>query len=171
MLLEWYVYNQDINNREIKPYNVLNHGGFIKGLNQMFKDIKKEQSNYLKVNNLSGLLTTREANKYNKYMESFVDEYLRKECGYYFWSKCETEVVITSWPPYMDVENIDKLKKEIEQHDSTYSWKQQKVNVPLAIGKKIDIYDQLRLNWNAFKRYVLEHEKEIKKQYKEWNNK
>ena len=173
-MLQWYVYNQDINRHEIKPYNIFNHGGFIKGLNQMFKDIKKESKKYLEEHGYgmdNYKWSTRDENKYNKYMESFVDEYLRKECGYYFWSKCECEVVITSWPPYMDVENIDKLKKEVEEHDSKYSWRQLRVNVPLTISEKIDIYDQLRLNWDAFKRYVLEHEKEIKKQHKEWNKK
>ena len=39
-MLEWNVYNEDINNREIKIYNIFNHGGFLKGLNQMFKNIK-----------------------------------------------------------------------------------------------------------------------------------
>ena len=171
MSLEWYVYNQDINAHEIKPYNVFNHGGFIKGLYQMFKDIKKEQTKYLKENNLEEPLSLRESNKYNKHMESFEDEYLRKECGYYFWSKCEYEIVLTSWPPYIDVEVIDKLKQEVEEHDSKWSWKQQRINVPLTIGDKIDIYDQLRLNWDSFKRYVFEHEKEIKKQYNKWNKK
>ena len=171
MSLEWYVYNQDINKHKIKPYNVFKHGGFIEGLNQMFKDIKKEQSNYLKKNNLEEPLTLREVNKYNKHMQEFENECLRKECGYYFWSKCEYEVVVTSWPPYMDVENIDKLKKEVEEHDSQWSCKQLRINVPLTVGEKIDIYDQLRLNWDAFKRYVFEHEKEIKKQYKKWNKK
>ena len=168
-MLEWNVYKEDINSREIEIYNVFNHGGFLEGLNRMFKDVKKEQTKYLKENNLEGLLTAREANKYNKHMEEFEDECLRKECGYYFWSKSEYEIVLTSWPPYIDVEVIDKLKQEVEEHDSKWSWKQSKVNVPLTVSEKIDIYDQLLLNWNAFKDYVFSKEKEIKKEYKNIN--
>ena len=167
-MLEWNVYNEDINNREIEIYNIFNHGGFLKGLNQMFKNIKKESDKYLKENNLDADLSTKELNKYNKYMEAFEDEALRRECSYYFWSKSEYEIVLTSWPPYMEVEDIDKLKQEVEEHDSKWNWKQQKVNVPLTIAKKIDIYEQLRLNWDAFKRYIFEHEKEIKKEYKKY---
>ena len=166
-MLEWNVYKEDVNSKEIEIYNVFNHGGFIEGLNKMFKDIKKEQSNYLKVNNLQGLLTSREAKKYSKHMEEFEDGCLRKVCAYYFWSKSEYEIVLTSWPPYMDVEVIDKLKQEVDEHDSKLSWKQQRINVPLEVSMKIDIYEQLLLNWNAFKNYVFEHEKEIKKEFKE----
>ena len=167
-MLTWWVYNEDINNREIKPYNIFDHGGFLKGLNQMFKNIKKESDKYLKENNLDADLSTKELNKYNKYMEAFEDEALSRECSYYFWSKCEYEIVLTSWPPYVEVEDIDKLKQEVEEHDSKYNWKQLRINVPLTVAKKIDIYDQLRLNWDAFKTYVFEHEKEIKKEYKKY---
>ena len=31
------------------------------------------------------------------------------------------------------------------------------------MSEKIDIYDQLQLNWNEFIRYIKEHRKEIKK--------
>lgn len=173
-MLQWHVYNQDINKHEIKPYNVFNHGGFIKGLNQMFKDIKKEGKKYLEEHGYgmdNYKWSTRDENKYNKYMESFVDEYLRKECGYYFWSKCECEVVITSWPTYITLGEYYRIDKELANYIKEYDKVPLALNVCPEIGEKIDIYDQLRLNWDAFKRYVLEHEKEIKKQYKEWNKK
>ena len=87
-------------------------------------------------------------------MEEFENEILRKECLYYFWGKCEYEIVVTSWPPYINVECIDKLKAEVEEHSSKYNWKQLQINVPLTIGEKISIYEQLRLNWESFKSYV-----------------
>ena len=46
-------------------------------------------------------------------------------------SKCEYEVVITSWPPMPPERGFKDLK--------------------------VDIYDQLELNWTAFFKYVLEH--------------
>ena len=36
----------------------------------------------------------------------------------------------------------------------------------LSTAIKIDIYEQLKLNWNQFKEYVFDNEKEIKKLYK-----
>lgn len=162
-MLEWNVYNESFNKKEMQIYNVFKHGGFLKGLTQMFKNIKKEEIAQLE--KYEQPLTLKEANKFNNYMEEFENEILRKECLYYFWGKCEYEIVVTSWPPYINVECIDKLKAEVEEHSSKYNWKQLQINVPLTIGEKISIYDQLRLNWESFKSYVFDHEKEIKKEY------
>ena len=53
---------------------------------------------------------------------------------YYFWSKCEYEIIITCWPKW------DKFKEE-----------------------KIDVYSQLNLNWDKFVNYIWENKKEILK--------
>ena len=45
-----------------------------------------------------------------------LDSYLLREVRYYFWAKCEYEMIVHSWP---------ELKNE----------------------KKVDVYDQLMLNW------------------------
>lgn len=44
---------------------------------------------------------------------------------YRFWAKCEWEIILSDWPP------SDKFNKE-----------------------KIDVYDQVRLNWDIFIDYV-----------------
>ena len=51
---------------------------------------------------------------------------------YYFWSKCEYEIIVTCNPEW------DRFKKE-----------------------KIDVYDQLQLNWNKFVDYIWENKNEI----------
>lgn len=61
-------------------------------------------------------------------IELFTDK-LKRELQYYFWSKAEWEVIISPWLGLRDSEEI-----------------------------KIDVYDQIMLNWNVFARYV-------------WNNK
>lgn len=50
---------------------------------------------------------------------------LRKEVMYYFWSKCEWEVELNDWLDHKDVKPL-----------------------------KIDVYDQVALNWDAFVSYV-----------------
>lgn len=40
-------------------------------------------------------------------IEDFLEERLRSECMYYFWSKCEYEVVIQGWPNKDTEKKID----------------------------------------------------------------
>lgn len=56
--------------------------------------------------------------------EEFLEE-MDKELRYRFWSKCEWEIILSDWPP------------------------SQKFN-----DKKIDVYQQLKLNWDVFGDYV-----------------
>jgi hypothetical protein len=62
-------------------------------------------------------------------IEYSIERRLERLCMYYFWSKCEYEVIVSSWPP--------REGSEI----------------------KIDIYDQLKANWNIFRELVF---KELK---------
>lgn len=106
-MLEWYVYLEDINKRIIITYNVFNHYSF-------YEDLKKIMKKY-------------------KTIEDFSKE-LKRICMYYFWSKCEYEIILTCWPKW------DKFKEE-----------------------KIDVYSQLNLNWDKFVNYIWENKKEILK--------
>lgn len=54
------------------------------------------------------------------------DQILDRECMYYYWSKCEWEVIVSAWPP----------------RDGS--------------DKKIDVYYQLKANWEQFKNIVIE---------------
>lgn len=106
-MLEWYVYLEDINKRIIITYNVFNHYSF-------YEDLKKIIKKY-------------------KTIEDFSKE-LKRICMYYFWSKCEYEIILTCWPKW------DKFKEE-----------------------KIDVYSQLNLNWDKFVNYIWENKKKILK--------
>lgn len=96
MKLEWNVYYYDFNANEMKPYNVL--WGFEKFVRDAQKNVKDKNEFAAK---------------------------LKSEMMYYFWCKCEWEIVLTPW---------------IGRKDGTGE-------------KKIDIYDQLRLNWDHFVDY------------------
>lgn len=128
--MTWNVYNYDINGRQIIIYNVFKHSSFKKDVEELLK----------------------EDLPYSEF-----DEKLNRIAQYYFWSKAECEIVITSWIPHIDNKELDRLNSEREKHRS-YSY-----YVDLDIGEKVDIYDQLHLNWEQFVKYVLGFKKENKK--------
>lgn len=53
------------------------------------------------------------------------EQILDRECMYHYWSKCEWEVIVSAWPP----------------RDGS--------------DKKIDVYSQLKANWEQFKNIVI----------------
>lgn len=97
--LHWFVYKEDINNNKIKIYDIFSCVAFL-------DDIKKD---------------------YKKYKNNFelFSERVNINLRYYFWSKCECEIILSDWP------SSDSFEKE-----------------------KIDIYDQVMLNWDVFIKYV-----------------
>ena len=115
LMLEWNVYVENFNGRKIEVHNVFNHCGLMEDL---AKDMKK--------------VHVREDRPEEK---KWFLERLRRHLMYYYWSKCEWEIIITSWPPVKE-----GFKDE-----------------------KVDVYDQLLLNWPAFAEYVWNNRKELKK--------
>jgi hypothetical protein len=101
--LEWYVWREDFNRRQIVRFNVFAHGSFM-------EDLKKA------------------ARKYKDTEREQFEEAMRRSLMYYFWSKCEHEVVIDHWPPKHDDEN----------------WP----------SRKVDVYEQVWMNWVPFCDYV-----------------
>ena len=106
-MLEWNVYVDDFNKREIVIHNIFNHYSFVEDLKKIIK-------------------------KYTEKKE--FSEQVRKILMYYYWSKCEWEIVLQGWPCR------DDFKEE-----------------------KIDVYDQIKLNWNRFIDYIWENKTEISK--------
>ena len=96
---KWVVYRENINTRKIVPMNIFDHYSFAMGCDKVYKKHKDDK-------------------------DKFAEE-IRHELMYYFWSKCEYEVVINSWIGF------EKTK-----------------------GIKIDIYDQVMLNWEIFIDYL-----------------
>lgn len=122
--LEWYVYRENINAKSIEKYNVFSHGGF-------YDCVKKLPRDY----------------------ETFKEQ-LKREAMYYFWSKCEMEVVVTSWPLYIDAEEYQRITRENEERIEKRGEPARVLNISPTVGSKIDIYDQLMLNWDAFVDYT-----------------
>lgn len=117
-MMTWNVYRYDISGQKIYQYNVFNHGRFTEEV----KAIK-----------------TKNKNEFS--------EKLRMIAMYYFWSKAEHEIVITSFPPYINKDDVSRIVSE--SSNCKYI-----MNVNLDRGEKIDIYNQLQMNWEHFVDYV-----------------
>lgn len=103
--LVWNVYIADVNQNRIDVYNIFQHSSFV-------EDCKK---------------VIEESNTKDEFGEG-----IQRCLMYYFWSKCEWEIVLSDFPPY------EKFKKE-----------------------KIDVYDQVMLNWNVFIEYFWNNKDEL----------
>lgn len=74
----------------------------------------------------------KKAAKNNKKDKDAFASNIRNSLMYHYWSKYEWEIVLQHWPPH------DRFK-----------------------DLKIDVFDQVMLNWDAFVDYVWEHKKEL----------
>lgn len=130
MKLEWNVYTYDFNSKEIKKFNIFNHGRFLEDVK---KDLKKCETK-----------------------EEFTER-LRGHLFYYYGSKCEWEVVVTSWVPHITIQELERLNAEREENIKKYDREPYHLYVNPDIGEKIDVYEQVRLNWDIFVDYVWSH--------------
>lgn len=135
-MLTYNVYIEDFTNKEIKVINIFDHSSFY---NNLLK-IKKEQKDNF---------------------EKFSEE-VKKCLLYNFWSKSEYEIILTSWPPYVDDKAINKVVAERDEHikkcNNFY-----RNTIQLEVAEKIDIYDQVMLNWDIFIKYLWNNKNLIKK--------
>ena len=119
----WNVFCEDFNNRAIVKYNIFNHGGFAQDVNKLLKeDITKDE----------------------------FAEQLKRSLRYYFWGKSEHEVVITSWPVYINRAELDRLNIAYEEYNNKWGHYPYNINIVPNVGKKIDIYSQVMMNFDIF---------------------
>lgn len=130
MNLTWNVFNEDWNGKEIKTFNVFQHQSY-----------KEEIERLLEMARM-GL---------NK--DNFEKE-VRRYTQYYFWSKSEYEIVLTSWPPYIDADKeLTRLIKDKEDIIAR-GWTPKFLDVRMVVANKIDIFEQLQLNWEHYIDYL-----------------
>lgn len=96
--IAWYAYIENPNRRSIEEYNIFEHGGF-----------RQDCEKYLK-----------ECNDIQSFSEK-----VKGSLRYYFWSRCEYEIVLTGWP-------CPEYTKD----------------------RKIDIYQQVMLNYTPFINFI-----------------
>ena len=123
----WNVYYRDMNSRQIKVWNIFDHSSFREEvINLKKKKLPKEE--------------------FTKKLE--------RKVLYHFWSKYEYEVVVTSFPPYIDKKELDRLNSEYENFNTMYGHYPLRIDVCPETYEKIDIYQQVHLNWDVFVNYV-----------------
>lgn len=127
MSLEWNVFRYDINKDKIVTFNIFNHWKFDEDVQKSLKKFKDK--------------------------DEFAEQ-LRRDLMYYFWSKCEYEVIITSFPPHITMDELDRLNHERWSHKDKYGTDYVRMSINLDAGAKIDIYEQVMNNWSIFLDYV-----------------
>ena len=85
--------------------------------------------------------------------ERFLKE-LDQTCHYFFWAKIEWEIFITTWPPYIDAEEISRIISEYHINRPPEQALPEHIDVNVAKWYKIDVYSQLRANWERFADYM-----------------
>ena len=123
----WNVYYESFNNNSIIKYNIFNHKSFAKDVNKLLKE--------------------------NTTKDEFAEQ-LKRSLRYYFWGKSEYEVVITSWPVYIYRAELDRLNTEYQEYNNKWGHYPYDIDIVPNVGEKIDIYNQVMLNFDIFVDYV-----------------
>ena len=124
--LAYYVYIENFNLRKIEKYNVLSE--------HIIECIKKE---------------TKDINEKSDFAER-----VKRILMYHFWSKSEWEVIITDWPAHIEVVEVTRLERERDEYFGRYNKLPYSLGVNLKVAEKIDVYDQIMLNWEIFIDYL-----------------
>lgn len=132
MKIEWNVYCHDINKGKIVEFNIFDHGRF-------FEDVRK---------------VLKKCNTKEEFAEK-----LKSHLMYYFWSKCEYEVVISSFPVRIKKDEFNRLIEEFKVDAEKYGHEPYGMWVCPDVGEKIDIAGQVMLNFEVFVDYVWSHKK------------
>lgn len=125
--LKWMVYRYNINRKSIEQFNIFNHCRFAEDVE---RDLKK-----------------------CKTKEEF-SEKLKSRLLYYFWCKAEYEVVVTSFPPRIKKDELDRLNSDYKEHTEKYGHAPCCLYTNSEVGEKVDIYSQVMMNFEHFINYV-----------------
>lgn len=93
--------------------------------------------------------------------EEFEDK-VDRSLMHMYWSRYEYEHVITTFPPHLTIEGLEKANKEREDKIKDYG-SCRFVQAPLEVGEKVDVYFQVQLNWTAFITYLWNNKEKIYK--------
>ena len=96
--MEWNVIVESFNSKKIMTYNIFNHGRFRDDLEDNYKHNKNDYDAFCKQ--------------------------LNRDLMYYFWSKCEWEVIVSGWPNSDIEKKIDVYDQVIQNKDIffKYTW-------------------------------------------------
>lgn len=124
----YYVYLENINKRKIEKYNVLNDGI----VNEIKKRVKEQH--------------IEDKNKFSEVVEQIL--------MHHYWSRSEYEIILTSWPPYVTTEEYHRFEKELADCMEEMDREPYSMRANLRTAEKVDVYDQVTMNWNIFIDYL-----------------
>ena len=81
-------------------------------------------------------------------------EALDREAYFHYGDKVEWETLLTTWPPYIDENELDRLIAEFHTNRQPSEPLPERIYVTPDKKIKIDVYQQLRANWQRFSDYV-----------------
>lgn len=150
--LTFNVYHHNYNGDKIETVNILGYNV----VKECLKEIRKDYKKYSRLFAENGACTYKSnvgeiiefpngCNFKDVFKRTVFEERFRSTLMYYFWGKCQCEVVITDWPTHITSKELDRLKKE----DVKYG-----VSINLETAKKIDMYEQVMNNWQLVLDYV-----------------
>ena len=152
-MLCWKVYVGNFNTGEIEKHNIFDHVSF-------YNDCVKAKK------------------KFKDDRDGFEDE-VRRSLMYYFWSKCEWEIVLDHWPngEYYELRKVLSLQKLYDAMNAVgEGYPDSKLLATMDRRfeirvfpennrfqcEKIDVYEQVISNWEIFIDYLWNHRSELK---------
>lgn len=100
---KWYVFVENINKKQIEVYNIFDHHLFKKDCDKAWERCYKNE-------------------------DVEFEENIKRILKYYFWGKCEWEIVLSDFPPSKNFND-----------------------------KKISVFEQIEINWDNFISYLIEY--------------
>lgn len=125
--MKWNVILQDSKTGKFKSYNIFEYPDFRISLENLFK------------------------RQYPQ--ERFLSE-LDQEIHHYFRVKIEWEMFITAWPPHINSDEISRIISDYQINRSPKQPLPEQIHVNVTKCHKIDVYSQLRANWERFADYM-----------------
>ena len=101
-MLEWNVIYEDFNAKKITTHNVFEHHSFLEDCKKFAKKYKNDRKQF--------------------------EENVQRSLMYYYWSKCEWEVIVSSWPEGRSEKKIDVYDQVMMNVDKfmDYLWENKK---------------------------------------------
>ena len=126
----WNVYRNNFNTKKIEVFNIFDHISFLESIKKILKQTQNKKE---------------------------FSENIRKELLYYFWSKYEYEIIITSFPVYINQKELNKINSDNNSNSNNKT----KVNIEPDVGIKVDIYSQVMNNFDIFVDYIWNNKQEF----------
>ena len=144
--MNWNVYNYDINRKKIEVVNIFEHRTFTEYVKKAAKKCETK--------------------------DEFAEQ-LKRELRYYFWSKSQYELIIEVTEdnhiflnPWVGCRNPEEVRIDVTD-DTDFDWRsfaEEHINRQMYYNKaKIDVYDQVIMNWGKFVEFCWDNKKEISK--------